>query len=305
MIESESIESCSIQSEVKTEASRAEKRTRLVVMLTALMMVVELVFGTLSHSMSLLADGWHMATHVGALGISTLAYWFARTRAQASSFAFGTGKMNALAGYTSAGLLLMVSLGMVFESVQRFVNPVAVIYAEAIPVAALGLLLNIVSAFLLQTDHDHTGHDHADHDHKHHDHNLASAYFHVLADALTSVLALVALFAGRNFGLLWMDPLVAIIGGLVVGKWGIGLMLHAGKDLVDANVPVGIREKIKGSLESIEGTQIKDLHVWKVGNSLLCMVTVFSSTSMHSTELKALVLKVAPISHLTIEVVHT
>src|SRR6266852_405444 len=211
-----------------THRAEHEARTRWVVMLTCAMMICELIVGYLTNSLALTADGWHMATHAGALGLAAFAYWFARTRARERTFSFGTGKVHALAGYTSAVALAMVALWMMFESVQRLARPVTIHFAEALPVAAIGLLVNLVSVALLHVggqhetsdhrheheDHDHDDHEHDAHDdhhehtdhHHHHDHNLRAAYVHVLADAFTSVLAILALLGGRYFGLTFLDP---------------------------------------------------------------------------------------------------
>lgn len=287
-------------------ATKGEGRTRAVVALTAVMMVVELVVGWWTHSLALLADGWHMGTHVGALGISAVAYWYARTRAGQTEFAFGTGKVYALAGYTSAGLLIAVAIGVIIESVSRLVNPEVVGFAEAFPVAVLGLVVNLVSAWLLDVDHDHDhshSHDH-DHDHEHHhDHNLRAAYLHVVADALTSVLAIVALLAGRYLEWRWVDPLVAVFGALVILKWGAGLIRECGRQLIDLDPSKAHREKVKTALEGLEGTSVVDLHLWRVGpKQLVCLVSVASAAPRPLEEYKQAVLKAAPVDHLTVEI---
>jgi cation diffusion facilitator family transporter len=202
-----------------------EARTRWVVVITAVMMVAELVIGTLTNSMALTADGWHMATHPGALGLSATAYWFARTRARESSFTFGTGKVYALAGYTSAVVLGLVAVLMVVESCRRLAHPLPIHFKEALPVAILGLLVNLASVKLLDADDhddhdDHEGHGHGHGGHGGQDHNLRAAYFHVLADAFTSVLAIGALVGGRYAGWTFLDPVMGIVGGLVILRWG-------------------------------------------------------------------------------------
>ncbi len=289
-------------------ATKGETRTRAVVALTAVMMVLELVVGWWTHSLALLADGWHMGTHVGALGISALAYWYARTRAGQTEFAFGTGKVYALAGYTSAGLLIAVAIGVIIESIGRFITPETVGFAEAFPVAVLGLAVNLLSAWLLDVPHDHDhshGHDHAhDHDHDHdHDHNLRAAYLHVVADALTSVLAIVALLVGRYLGWTIVDPLVAIFGALVILKWGAGLIKETGRQLIDLDPSKKHREKVQTALESVPGTRVMDLHLWRVGpKQLVCMVSVSSPAPRPLEEYKQAVLKVVPVNHLTVEI---
>jgi cation diffusion facilitator family transporter len=302
--------------------SKGEGRTRLVVGLTAVMMVVELLVGWWSHSLALLADGWHMGTHVGALGISALAYWYARTRAGQTEFAFGTGKVYALAGYTSAGLLIAVAVGVIIESVERFVNPAQVRFDEALPVAVIGLVVNLVSAWLLDVDHDpdhghvhdhahHHGrddaghahdHDH-DHDHGHGDHNLRAAYLHVVADALTSLMAIGAILGGKYLGWTWIDPVVALVGALVILKWGAGLIRECGRQLIDLDPSRKHRELVKTALEGLEGTRVVDLHLWRVGpKQLVCMVSVASPQPRPLEDYKSAVLDVVPVNHLTVEI---
>ena len=205
---------------------RNEKNTTWVVILTVSMMALEISAGAIFGSLALLADGWHMGTHAAALGITLIAYIFARRLAQDRRYSFGTGKMGVLAGFSSAIVLLIVALLMAFEAVQRLITPHPIQYNEAILVAVVGLSVNLVSAFLLK-DHDH--HDHESHDHGHHeDHNLKAAYLHVLADALTSVLAIIALLTGKVFGWNWMDSLMGIVGALVITRWSLGLMRETG-----------------------------------------------------------------------------
>jgi cation diffusion facilitator family transporter len=295
------------------ETTKGETRTRIVVGLTAVMMVLELVVGWWTHSLALLADGWHMGTHVGALGISALAYWYARTRAGQTEFAFGTGKVYALAGYTSAGLLIVVAAGVIFESVERFVTPQVVGFGDAFPVAVLGLVVNLVSAWLLGVDghthdhdHDHAhGHDHA-HEHHHHDQNLRAAYLHVVADALTSVMAIGALLAGKYLGWMWIDPVVAVVGALVILKWGFGLIRECGRQLIDLDPSKKHQDQVRAALEGIEGTRVMDLHLWSVGpKQVVCVVSIFSKTPRELAEYKRIVTAAAPVNHLTIEICST
>ncbi len=290
------------------ENAKGEARTRIVVGLTAVMMVLELVVGWWTHSLALLADGWHMGTHVGALGIAALAYWYARTRAGQTQFAFGTGKVYALAGYTSATLLLVVAAGVIFESVQRFVTPETVAFDEAFPVAVLGLVVNLVSAWLLGVDghtHDHD-HDHPhdhEHSHEHHDHNLRAAYLHVVADALTSVGAIGALLAGRYLGWKWIDPVVAVVGALVILKWGVGLVQQCSRQLIDLDPSTKHRDQVRAALEGVAGTRVLDLHLWSVGpKQLVCVVSIFSKEPKELAEYKRIVTAAAPVNHLTIEI---
>jgi cation diffusion facilitator family transporter len=227
------------------------------------MMVVEVTAGYVTGSMALLADGFHMATHAGALGIAAWAYAFARRHAGNPRFTFGTGKIGDLAGFASALILAMIALGIGIESVQRLLSPSRIAYTEAIVVAVLGLAVNLASVWLL--GHGHGDHSHAhDHGHHHDDNNMRSAYFHVLADALTSVLAIGALLAGRYAGWVWMDPLMGIVGAVVIARWSWGLMRATGAVLVDATASPQLKKEIHEAIEDGDA-QITDLHVWRVG----------------------------------------
>lgn len=299
------------------QAQKSETRTRWVVLLTFVMMVAELIVGTMTKSMALTADGWHMMTHVGALGLSALAYWYARTRAGETRFAFGTGKVYALSGYTSAVILLGVAGWVAYESVTRLVTPEAIKFDEALPVAIIGLLVNLASAALLGIGHDHGpggghshdhdhDHDHPhDHEHKHEhtDHNLKAAYIHVLTDAMTSVLAIAALVAGRYFSTPWIDPAVGVLGAVLIAKWGIGLTAECARQLVDLHPLEKERVAVKAALETFQGTSVADLHLWSVGpGRLVCVVAICSGTQRPLEEYRQAVLGAAPIAHLTIEV---
>lgn len=244
-----------------------EKRTRYVVALTAAMMVVEIVAGWLTGSMALLADGFHMATHAGALGVAAWAYALARRHAHNPRFTFGTGKVGDLAGFASALVLALVALGIGVESFQRFFEPMRIAYAEAIGIAVLGLAVNVASAWLLGHGHnDHHSHSHGHHaGHAHeHDNNLRSAYFHVLADALTSVLAIAALLAGWFLGWVWMDAAMGIVGAAVIGRWSWGLLRDTGAVLVDAAANPSLENEIREAIEDGDA-HITDLHVWQIG----------------------------------------
>jgi cation diffusion facilitator family transporter len=293
---------CAVHAPPKHEAS--ERRTRWVVYLTFVMMVAELVVGYWTRSLALTADGWHMATHVGALGISALAYWYARTRAGQTQFAFGTGKVYALAGYTSAGLMLFVAAEMIHQSIERFVTPEAVRFGEALPVAVLGLLVNLVSAWLLDGGGGHSHeHEHGE-DHEHaHDHNLRAAYLHVLADALTSVLAIAALLAGRYLQWGWVDPVVALVGAVVILKWGVGLVAQCARQLIDLDPSTKLREKVQAALEALGDTTVEDLHLWRVGpRQVVCVVSVSTGESHTLGDYKKAALAAGEIDHLTIEI---
>ena len=275
-----------------------EVRTRWVVCMTAAMMVVEIAAGIIFGSMALLADGLHMASHTAALGLSVFAYVFARRRAHDPSFSFGTGKFNSLAGFASAIVLALFALLMVVESVDRFVNPVSIAYDEAIVVAILGLLVNGISVFILRDRHDHhdLGGSH------HHDHNLLAAYLHVLADALTSVLAIAALLAAKYVGLAWMDPAMGIVGGVLVARWSWGLLRGTSRVLVDRQAPAGVLESVRRAFDG-DSVRIIDLHVWEIGPGYrAAIISVESETEMTPHEVKEMLPEELGIAHATVEI---
>ncbi len=289
---------------------RNEGRTRLVLLLTLVMMVVEIAAGTVFNSMALLADGWHMASHAAALGIASAAYMYARRHAANETYSFGTGKVGDLAGFASALILALIALMMGWESIQRLLNPVSIAYDEALIVAAIGLLVNIVSAFLLgdeHHDHDHA-HDH-DHDHEHdhgghhRDHNFRAVYVHVIADAVTSVMAIVALAAGRFYQVGWLDPVMGLVGGAVILQWSYGLMRTTARILLDAEPTPGLAAKVRGVIEADRDNRVADLHVWRLGpGHLAAMVTVVSHHPQPPAHYKALLGGIAELSHVTVEV---
>ncbi|MDP2877557.1 MAG: CDF family Co(II)/Ni(II) efflux transporter DmeF [Holophaga sp.] len=248
----------------------AERSTRLVMWITFATMAVEIVAGWWFNSMALLADGWHMSSHAVAIGLSSFAYVMARRNAQNQRFAFGTWKIEILGGFASALFLLGVALLMVIGSTERLFSPRPIAYKEAIVVAILGLVVNLVCALILGKSHDH-GHEHHghEHDHHHHDLNLRSAYLHVLADAATSVLAILALFGGMIYGWNWLDPIMGFAGAILVAVWAKGLIRDTSKVLLDAEMdnPVvdEIREVVTAHPEWGEDVRIADLHVWRVG----------------------------------------
>jgi cation diffusion facilitator family transporter len=248
------------------------KRTRWVVALTAVMMVGEIVAGYATGSMALLADGFHMATHAGALGVAALAYSYARRHARNPRFSFGTGKVGDLAGFASALILGVFALGIAIESVARLMQPIKVDFGDATLVAVLGLIVNLVSALMLSGGshhHHHHGDEHGHH-HHHRDNNLRAAYLHVLADALTSVMAIAALLAGRYFGWVWLDPAVGIVGAIVIARWSWSLMTETADvllDTTDAHVADQVRSVV-GELDA----SILDLHVWRVGPGALAVI---------------------------------
>lgn len=299
-----------------------ETRTLAVFALTLITMAVEITAGVVTGSMALLADGLHMGSHALALGINAFAYWYARRHANNPAFSFGTGKVNALGGFTGALLLAAFSAGMAFESIERLVNPTNIAFDYAIGVAVIGLVVNGLSVFLLG-DHDHGhshghghGHVHTDthhhqedglehprsHSHAHHDHNLRSAYLHVLADALTSVLAIVALLAGKYWGTHWMDPMMGIVGALLVARWSVTLLGDTSDTLLDKQAPASSVDAIRQDLQQ-EGDEVVDLHVWSVGPGLLALeATVLTSGGYSTAQIKARISPQAGVIHATIEV---
>jgi cation diffusion facilitator family transporter len=288
----------------------AERRTRQVMWLTAAMMVVEIVAGTLFGSMALLADGWHMSSHALALGVSAGAYALARRHAQDPRFTFGTWKIEVLGGYTSAVFLLGVAAYMGFESVKRLVAPTPIRFDQAIPIAVIGLVVNVVSAWLLSSGarHDHqaapAGHDHAPHKH-HHDLNLRSAYMHVIADAATSVLAIGALVGGRYLGASWLDPVMGIAGMLLVGRWALGLLRDTGRVLLDAEMDAPVVAEVRQAVSSLrEPATLRDLHVWRVGKGkYACIVSIETDAEFAAVEVRRQLAAHDELVHVTVEVV--
>lgn len=318
---------------------RNERRVWWVIALTAGMMVVEIIAGNLYGSMALVADGWHMSTHAGAMLITALAYGYARRHARNPRFTFGTGKLGELAGFASAIVLALISLIIGWESAARLVDPVPIGFDQAIAIAVAGLLVNLVSAWLLKDDHAHShgqgghGHDHnpAHHGHEHghghghdhghghghghahaagvvhathgHDNNLRSAYIHVLADALTSVLAIAALLLGRSYGWLWADPAMGVVGALVIARWSWGLIRDSGTVLLDATPHSSgrMRRDIEQALDDGDD-EIVDLHVWQVGpGHYAAIVSLVTRNPRDSTVYKTKLAHIAGLSHLTVE----
>ncbi|MEZ9108324.1 CDF family Co(II)/Ni(II) efflux transporter DmeF [Vibrio cyclitrophicus] len=302
--------------------SQGEKRTFYVLLLTVVTMIVEIIAGTIYGSMALLADGWHMGTHAAAFGITLFAYRYAKKHAESERFSFGTGKVSVLGGYTSAIALGIVALLMLVESVHRLFNPQAIQFNEAIIVACIGLTVNVVSMFLLGDHHHDHGHEHghnhsknhdhshshdhdSDHSHKHgehhHDHNLRAAYIHVLADTLTSLLAIVALLFGKFYGWNWLDAAMGMIGALVIAKWTMNLMKQTSPILLDENIGDDYRQSITEALASY--AIVTDLHMWKVsGHHYSAAITLESNSDKTISEYKQMLAKFDKINHLTLEV---
>jgi cation diffusion facilitator family transporter len=285
-----------------------ERSTRLVIALTVVMMVVEIAGGILYGSMSLLADGMHMGSHAVALGISAVAYMFARKYARDRRFSFGIGKVNGLAGYTSAILLAIFALSMAWKSLGRFFNPQEIVFNQAILVAVVGLVVNGFSAWILSAKHsrEHDArlhHIHAHHSGEHSDHNLRSAYLHVLADAMTSVLAIIALLSGKYFGVLWMDSLMGLVGAALVARWSIGLLRETSLVLLDQQAPGKIREEIIEAIESQDDNRISDLHLWAIGPGIFAaVISIVTAIPRQPDEYKRLIPGHLGLVHATVEI---
>jgi cation diffusion facilitator family transporter len=283
---------------------RNERRTWFVVALTVVMMIGEIMAGSFFGSMALLADGWHMATHACALGIAALAYLFARQHARSSRFSFGTGKFGDLAAFSSAIILGLIAAQIAYESALRLVYPVPIAFGEAIPVAMLGLAVNLVSAWLLRDthDHDHHGHGRSDDSHHHHDNNLRAAYVHVLADAATSVLAIVALTTAMYFRWVWADPAVGIVGSLVIASWAFGLIRDSGAVLLDVSADKNLETVIRERLET-KGDRVTDLHLWQVGpGHRAAVISVISDNPLPPATYKRRLGGLKGLCHITVEV---
>ena len=293
---------------------RNERKVWLVIALTASMMLVEIVAGTLYGSMALVADGWHMSTHAGAMLIAVLAYHFARRHAGNPRFTFGTGKLGDLAGFASAIVLALVALLIGWESLVRLTQPIHIDFNQAIAVAVVGLGVNLVCAWLLKDDHSHHGHHHHGHGHHHsndehhapgkgRDNNLRAAYLHVLADALTSVLATLALLLGRSYGWSWADPAMGVVGALVIARWSWGLIRDSGSVLLDAAAEgQDVRQEIREAMAPT-GSQVTDLHVWQVGpGHFAAIVSLMAREPREPAHYKALLAHIHELSHVTVEV---
>ncbi len=301
-----------------------ERRTWSVIILCTAMMIVEVVGGLMFHSMALLADGIHMATHAGAMLIAAAAYFYSRRHLNDPRFSFGTGKIGDLAAFASGVILASTAMVVGVESIERLLNPQTIAFDQAIPVAVLGLIVNLASAWLLrdshhhhghehghdhghahaQDDHDHDHHDDHDHDdhHHHHDHNLRAAYLHVIADAAVSILAIVGLLAGRELGWVWMDPAMGLVGALVIGRWSIGLLKVTGAVLLDMNPGEVLARTIRRRIET-DGDRIADLHVWRIGpGHNAASLVICSGAGLAPSAYRARLAGIATLSHLTIEV---
>lgn len=306
---------------------QAERRTWGVIILCSIMMIAEIIGGALFGSLALIADGLHMSTHAGALLLAALAYTFARKYANDRSFSFGTGKFGDLAGYSSAIVLAMIALLIGYEAVSRLLHPIPISFNEAIPIAVLGLVVNVVSAWLLSGGHDHShGHHHShdaddgeryerepgfeEHDHPHghgahhRDNNMRAAVVHVMADAAVSVLVIVGLLLARAFGWLWMDPLAGLIGAMVIANWSVGLLRDTGGILLDRTPDPRMAERVRQLIES-EGDQVTDLHLWRLGPGHLgAIVSVATTGRREAAHYRQRLATLADLSHVTVEVQH-
>jgi cation diffusion facilitator family transporter len=285
-----------------------ERGIRAVIGLTLATMTLEIGVGHWTGSLALVADGWHMATHVGALGLAAGAYAVARRFAAHRAFAFGTGKVHALAGYTSAVALGFIAVDMVVESISRLLQPQSIDYVRSLPVAVLGLLVNLASVKLLhpgQGEHEAHSHGHAGsaHGHAHHDHNHRAAVAHVLADTFTSALAIGALLAGQFLGWLWLDPVSGMLGSAVVIAWAVALCRATALELLDVESSTTVQEQIRAELEKAADVQVTDLRVWPLGRGARgCVMTLSSAAPLDVSEYRRRVLGLVPLEHLTIEV---
>ena len=269
-------------------------------------MLLEITAGILFGSMALLADGVHMGTHTLALGIAAFSYFFTRKYATDKRFSFGTGKVNTLGGFSSALLLTVFAISLVWESIDRLMSPVQIQFNQAIAVATVGLLVNIISALILSRPHlkaKHSHHNSSGHNnHNNQDHNLRAAYLHVVADALTSVFALVALFAGKMWGFVWMDPLMGILGAILVSRWAWGLMKETSGILLDFQAPQETQALVRKALENTDD-RISDLHIWTIGEGLYSVsVSIVTSFPQSPSFYKELLLKHPEFAHVTVEV---
>jgi cation diffusion facilitator family transporter len=281
---------------------KGESRTKLVLLITVIAMIAEIAAGSVFGSMALLADGWHMGTHSAAFAITIFAYHYSRKHSANNSFTFGTGKVSILGGYSSAIALAVIALFIGGESLVRLVAPQEIHFNEAIAVAVLGLVVNLFCAYLLHGHHTHR-HEEGHHHSHHHDHNLRGAYLHVLADALTSVLAIFALSFGKFFGWQWLDPLMGIVGALVITRWSYGLLKDTSAILLDRNIAEDRIQLIQQKIESESDNRVSDIHIWKVGPiDYAAIISLVTHNPQPTEHYKKLLENFKELSHVTIEV---
>lgn len=281
------------------DQSQAEKNTKIVMLLTLVTMIGEIAAGIIFGSMALLADGWHMATHVGAFAIAIFTYQYARNHTNNPQYTFGTGKVSILGGFASAVALGVVAFLMMIESLMRLVDPQQIQFNHALYVAVIGLVVNLGSALLLK-DHNHH-HD----DHHHEDHNLKAAYIHVLADALTSVFAIVALVAGKYLGWIWLDAMMGVVGAIVITKWAYNLIKETGSILLDGSVNKQVKLAVINKIENDADNRITDLHIWNVSqNHLSAMIALVTHDPQPPEYYKNLLKDIPKLSHIIVEVNH-
>ena len=289
-----------------TNSTHNENQVKIVFLLTTVIMVLEITAGVWSGSMALLADGWHMGTHSAAFAITIFAYSYAKKHAKNQAFSFGTGKVNYLGGFASAVALAIVAFMMAIESIQRFIEPQDIFFNEAILVAIVGLSVNVASVFLLHDDaHHHHHHEHEhEHEHGHHDHNLKAAYFHVLADTLTSVLAIIALLAGKFYGLIWMDALMGVFGAVVILRWSYNLIKESSGVLLDKTDLSSPMIRIVDAIQAENETIINDLHVWKISSENQAAILSITAKNPHKPdEYKETLKEYLPrLAHISIEI---
>ncbi|MNG61364.1 Cadmium, cobalt and zinc/H(+)-K(+) antiporter [compost metagenome] len=287
----------------------AQKRILFATILTAVMMLLEVIGGWIYNSMALLADGWHMSSHMLALGLAYFAYRSARHYAQDSRFSFGTWKIEILAGYSSAILLMVVALFMAFQSIERLFNPVDIHYNQAIPIAILGLVINLICAWLLHDGHHHHHHHHHHHEHEnehahtHHDLNQKAAFMHVVADAVTSIFAIIALCAAKYLDWGFLDAVLGILGSILVAKWAIGLIQETGKTLLDAEMNHPVVEEIREVIAEFPQAEITDLHVWKVGKGKFsCILALVTDAELNADQVREALSIHDEIVHISVEI---
>jgi len=294
----------------KTDVSKNQKKTSIVILITVTMMFVEIFAGLKYGSIALLSDGIHMGTHTFALLITLIAYIVAQKNSNNTNFTFGTGKVGILGGYTSAVTLLIAALYMIFEAVSRFISPIKIDFDQSLWVAVIGLVVNTVSALLLKDSHDHHhhshdhGHSHShEHQHSHHheDHNLKAAYLHVIADALTSVLAIIALLSGKYFNAIWLDPAVGIVGAIVIIKWGLGLLKSTGTILLDYEDNKDLEKTIIEKINEENSREVLDLHIWQISNNERAIICTVKDKTNSREEIYNLINELGKFCHITVE----